>query len=270
MTLASGLTIRCLGRFEVWRDGVPVHDWRRDKARTLLKHLVSHRGSISRDVLLDLLWPELEQDAAARNLRVTLHALRRALANDQSAQPYILSRGDSYRLNPEAPLWIDVEAFSERFEAATRLERQGRLDEALSGYEAAESLYRDDYLVDDLYAEWTMIPRERLKDQYLQVLTRLADAAFAAGDYERCITCCHKILSRDSCREQSYQQLMRCHSLLGHRARAFRWFDVCRDVLARELGEAPAPSTFDLLRRITPRASDEQPEATRLYLVGAS
>ena len=70
-----GLVVRCFGHFEVLRNGCFVNDWRRDKSKALLKLLIAHHGSIKRDVLLELLWPELEPDPALRNLRVTLHAL---------------------------------------------------------------------------------------------------------------------------------------------------------------------------------------------------
>lgn len=69
--MSDGLRVYCFGRFEVVRNGRPIQNWRRDKARTLLKHLVAQRGAIQRDVLLELLWPELEPDPALRNLRVT-------------------------------------------------------------------------------------------------------------------------------------------------------------------------------------------------------
>jgi LuxR family transcriptional regulator, maltose regulon positive regulatory protein len=251
----GGLEVRCFGAFEVARDGVVVHDWRRDKARTLLKHLIARRGSISRDILLDLLWPELDTESAARNLRVTLHALRRAVSGKHADGDFVLTRADAYELNRDKDVWIDIEVFSSLVETGRRLERQGRPSAAMGRFEAAQLLYRDDYLIEDLYADWTFGPRERLKDDYLLVVTRLADAALEAGDDERCIEYCHKLLARDPCREDAYQRLMRCHTRLGRRSRALRWYQLCRETLQRELGLEPNEVTRGLAAHIAAGAS---------------
>jgi LuxR family transcriptional regulator, maltose regulon positive regulatory protein len=251
--VSDELRVHCFGRFEVVRNGRPIQNWRRDKAKTLLKHLVAQRGSIQREVLLELLWPELEPDPALRNLRVTLHALRRAMepANGAASRPYILTTGDAYVLDPDAPVWIDTRAFNMLYAGATGLWRSGRVAESLQAYEAAHELYRDDYLVDDLYEEWTFIPREQLKDQYLLVVTRLADASLVTGDYERCIEYCHKLLARDASREDAYQHLMRCHALMGRPGRAMRWYELCRETLQRELNVGPSDQTVQLARHVS-------------------
>jgi LuxR family maltose regulon positive regulatory protein len=248
----EGLQVYCFGHFEVIRNGRIVHDWRRDKAKTLLKQIVAHRGSIKRDVLLDLLWPELEADQAVRNLRVTLHALRKAIERESpgDSTSYVLTRGDAYELNPNVQVWVDTEAFATMYQVAAGLWRRGRIEEALLTYEATEALYRDDYLIDDLYEEWTLVAREQLKDQYVLVLTRLADAALMLNDHESCIGYCHKILDRDASREDAYQRLMRCHALMGRPARALRWFQLCRETLSRDLNVAPNETTLDLANRI--------------------
>ena len=252
---SSGLVVRCFGNFEVARNGVAVHDWRRDKAKTLLKLLVAHNGSLQRDVLVDLLWPELEPEPALRNLRVTLHALRRALdgPTESHATPYVLTRGDRFQLNPGAPVWVDTYAFNTLCALAAGLWRRGHIEESWRACEAAEELYRDDYLLDDLYEEWTLIAREQLKDDYLLVVTRLADAALTLHDYERCIEYCHKILARDNAREDAYQRLMRCHSKMGRPARALRWFALCRETLRRDLNVDPSEQTVDLAEAISSR-----------------
>jgi DNA-binding SARP family transcriptional activator len=137
-------------------------------------------------------------------------------------------------LNPEVPLWVDTAVFKAHYAAATELWRAGRVDEAITTYEQAEHLYRDDYLLDDLYREWTVIPREQFKDQYLISVARLADAALRHRDYSQCIDYCHKILASDVSREDAYQRLMRCHAEMGDRTRALRRFDLCQEFLQRE------------------------------------
>ena len=77
---AADVQIRCFGRFELSRHGVAVQRWRRRSAERLLKFLLVNGRRVHRDVLLDMLWPDVPNNSSIRGLRVTLHALRRAVA----------------------------------------------------------------------------------------------------------------------------------------------------------------------------------------------
>jgi DNA-binding SARP family transcriptional activator len=261
------IRIHCFGHFEVQRNGRIVNDWRRDKAKVLLKQLVAHNGSIKRDVLADLLWPDAEAEQALRNLRVALHALRRAIecGENRDETPVILTRGDTFHLNPLATVWVDTQEFRRLYAAADAEWRRGRIEESVRLYADAEQLYRDDYLVDDLYEQWTFLPREQLKDKYLLVLTRLADAALLEHDYEGCIAYSHKMLARDETREDAYQHLMRCHAIMGRPARALRWFELCREALGRELNVAPSDATRRLAKRIAAGDDLERADLRSVY-----
>lgn len=250
----SGLRIRCFGCFEVTCGGRPVLDWRRNKARVLLKYLVDRRHPIPRDVLLDLLWPEAELGPACNNLRVTLHALRQALGpadeTTDGSREYVIFDGGNVQLNPRIPRWIDVEEFARHFAAGFRKERQNRADEAVDHYERCEELYRADYLVEDLYEDWTLARREELKDQYLLVVTRLADHCLATGDWHGSIVRCHRILQKDSCREDAYQRLMLSYARLHQPSQARHWYDVCGRTLRKELDTGPSEATVQLYQQI--------------------
>lgn len=249
----SPLQIRCFGRFEVLRDGKPVQHWRRGKAKTLLKYLIIRRQPVSRDALIDLLWPEADPQLAINGLRVTVHALRQTLGRGvggPSERDYVISEGGNYLLNPDAHLWVDADEFTMHFEAGRQLERQHHLQAAMGRYEQAEALYRDDYLLEDLYEEWTLVRREELKDQYLMMLTKLADYCIDRGDSVGCIVRCHKILQKDPCREDAYRRLMQCYARLGQRSQALHWYELCARTLRQELDVTPSDQTQHLYEQV--------------------
>jgi len=254
------LSIRCFGGFEVSRSGQVVQDWRRSKARTLLKILVDRRHPVPREIMIDLLWPEAEARAAGNNLRVTLHALRHALTSPTSPTrtlgESVLIEGGNLQINPDIRIWIDVDEFSGRFQLGCQREREGRFDDAIDEFERAEALYRDDYLVEDLYEDWTQARREELKDQYLLIVTKLADHCLVHGDLLGCILRCHKILQRDACREDAYQRLMYAYAQLGRPSQALHWYEVCLRTLRRELDLGPSEQTVRLHGRILTRELD--------------
>ena len=71
-----------LGGFKVVVRGqvLPEHAWRRKTARQLFKILLSRPNRrMTRDEVIELLWPESDPDAASSNLRSTIFALRHAL-----------------------------------------------------------------------------------------------------------------------------------------------------------------------------------------------
>ena len=250
---AAEVEIRCFGRFQVSRDGVTVEHWRRRTAERLLKFLLVHGRRAHRDVLLDVLWPDVPSESSVRGLRVTLHALRRAVAAtgcENSLLELVKADGDTYVLNTDG-VWIDVDAFSDHYYAGLRYERQHQTEAAVREFAAAEALYRDDFLVEDLYEEWTVLRREELKDQYLLVLTKLSQLCLVGRDLEGCITRSHKLLTKEPCREDAYQRLMQCYALLGQRGRALRWYEICERTLRQELEVGPSAETQRLFLQIT-------------------
>lgn len=254
------IRVRCFGGFEVERQGSLVRDWRRNKARTLLKILIDRRHPVSREVMVELLWPDVEARAAGNNLRVTLHALRQALGPQPGGgaedSDCVLLEGGSLLINPRVSLWVDVDEFTSRFLLGCQLERDGRYLEATAEFEHAEKLYRDDYLVEDLYEDWTQARREELKDQYLLIVTKLADHCIERRDFVGCILRCHKILQRDACREDAYQRLMYAYALLGRPSQALHWYEVCVSTLRRELDLGPSEHTIRLHGQVLAREVD--------------
>jgi DNA-binding SARP family transcriptional activator len=219
----------------------------------LLKFLLVNGRRAHRDVLLEVLWPDVANKSSIPGLRVTLHALRRAItavAPDQPPIDLVRAEGDTYVLNTTG-LWIDADAFDEHYSAGLRLERLKQVQAAVREYTAAEALYRDDFLVEDLYEEWTILPREELKDKYLLILTRLAQFSMAAGDLDGCIRRSHALLAKEPCREDAYQRLMQCYARLGQRGSAIRWYQICERTLHQELDVAPSEETRRLFRELT-------------------
>lgn len=244
------IEIHTLGRFQVRVGWNRVERWHSLKAKSLLKYLMGHQGRpVSRDVLMEALWPGCEPSLAGNNLKAAVRALRQTLGaahNSDGDFVWVLYQDGYYMINSQAELWTDVEQFEYHWHAGRSLEKEGRLAEAVREHETAEALYRGDYLEDDPYEEWTSLRREALKDTYLAILGRLADYSVQNGDYEGCIVYCQKILTKDSCREDAYRRLMRCHSRLGQRNRAIAWYRICEKTIRAELDVSPDRQTVAL------------------------
>jgi ATP/maltotriose-dependent transcriptional regulator MalT len=162
------LRIRSLGAFGIWRGDIEVRDrdWRSTKARQLFQLLLTERGrTLPRDRVLEALWPEMELDAAANNLRVTLNRLGKAIEPDrpEGAPPtYLIQQGDTYGFNMESDHHLDAADFAEAVAKGQRAARRGQRAAAISAFRTAIGLYGGPYLPDNLYEDWTVVERERL------------------------------------------------------------------------------------------------------------
>jgi PAS domain S-box-containing protein len=247
------LEIYCFGSLKVFSSTKQIQQWQSLRAKSVFEYLVNKRKSpVSKDVLMEALWPDFSVQTAANNLKTSIHDLRQTLSSlfdDPDFSCIQFSQG-AYNFNSEIDLKIDAEEFERLWTLGKKLEKEGKIEEAIRELEKSEALYQGDYLEDELYQEWTISRRETLKDIFLLLLNKLADYSMSKSDYESCITYCHKILGKDNCREDTYRMLMTSYSRLGQKNNALRWYENCRQTMKNELNVNLAPETVDLYHRL--------------------
>ncbi|MBI4731054.1 MAG: hypothetical protein HY781_02805 [Chloroflexi bacterium] len=189
------LWVRTLGPFSAWRGDTLIgpKEWQREKARHLFQLLVNTRGQwLTREQIVDLLWPDLSSESANRDFKVALNALNRALEPKRppSAPPYFIIRlGNTYGINPQAQLVTDAdeierENYRQKYLAASeRLARfhlqSQRWDEVLAVCQAA---LRRDKCWEPGYA------------LMMQAYATQGNLPQAQAIYQRCITVLHEEL----------------------------------------------------------------------------
>jgi DNA-binding SARP family transcriptional activator len=229
------LQIRLFGEFGLRRGGVPAPPLDSARAESLLAFLLLHRDAAqSRQRLAFLLWPDSTESQARTNLRHLVHNLRHALPDlDQFVE--VTPRTLQWR--EDSPYRLDVAAF----EAATA--RAGDANDGdLAALREAVELYTGDLLA-GCYDEWLLGERERLLQQYLAALERLAAGLEVRSEYTSALAYAERLLRHDPLREETYRLLMRLHGRRGDQARALRVYHACAATLERELGVEPAAAT---------------------------
>jgi DNA-binding SARP family transcriptional activator len=259
------LVVRCLGAFALHVDGHMIELGRPTRALGLLQYLLVHRSRpVSREVLIEELWPDPEARAARSSLKVALHALRRLLGelgiDRVPLTVRLLPRG--YQLAP-GDVWLDAEAFEWHVREAIRLDHAGDSAESSSHYHEAVQLYSGDFL-EGSEADWAVLRREALKDQFVFVLARLAEMAFAAGEYRACVLHCQRLLQYDACREDTYRMLLKAHGRMGQRARVQSWYAVCERTLRAALDVTPEVDTREVYRKALGQSMLRSAEAPAL------
>jgi DNA-binding SARP family transcriptional activator len=244
--IQPSLQARFFGRFEILCNGESVSLGRNTKVRTILKYLLAnHTRPVSQDYLMGWLWPESNLKRARWSLNSAIRTLRNLISECPSSAPlnHVLLEDGYYRLCSKARVITDVDEFEAHYEEGRRLEKEGRAGETAAEYEKAIELYRGDYLVEDLYEDWTMIERERLSNAYMDMLGRLAVHYYETEHYQESLQACYGILEKDPCHEDSYRLLMRCYTRLSLWERALRQYRLCERMLKQEYGTAPTSET---------------------------
>jgi PAS domain S-box-containing protein len=245
---APGMLHICLlGQTEVRRaDGSLVEGplWQRAKVRALLAYLaLAERHPIEREVLLEILWPEMDHEAALRNLNTTVYNLRHSLEPGLAkgaASRYIFQEGGHYWLGGDGPHWLDTKAFKVGIRRA-RVEPDAK--RAIATYEKALAHYRGEYLADlSETGIYSAGEQERYREWYLSALEEVGVLYEQEGRRHEATNVYLKALSAAPWRETACQRLMRLLIRTGKPAEARRHCHRLK-VALRELDLTPTRET---------------------------
>ncbi len=243
------LTIQLFGHFRLsmGEESLPFNA--PPRTLPLLAYLLLHRnGPVPRQSLSFILWPDESEESARANLRRHLHWLHQSLPAPPVGCPWLLSDTKSLRWNPEADDWLGVAEF-ERLSAA---------EEDLS---QAVELYQGD-LLSDLYDDWILNERERLRERFFECLSGLMQRYRLQRDYPQAIGFARRWLTHDPLREDVLRQLVALRYESGDRAGAIEEYENFRQHLYAELGVSPMPETITLFETVLRQESLPQSTAT--------
>src|SRR5262245_20647298 len=224
------MEFRILGPLEVLQDGRAV-DVGGAKHRALLGVLLlSPNRVVSRDRLIDSLWPERPPETAGKALQVYVSQLRKALGRER-----IVTRKPGDLVHVE-----EGELDLERFQ---RLQEEGRFAEGFS-------LWRGPPLADFLYEPFAQAEIARLEELRLACLEERIERDLAQGRNADLVGELEALVREHPLRERLRGQLMLALYRSGRQAEALDVYQAGRRLLADELGLDPGAALKDLQKAI--------------------
>jgi DNA-binding SARP family transcriptional activator len=209
------------------------------KQRALLAYLLLHRNeAVSRDALVDALWPDNPPASAAHSLDVYASGLRKSLGADGLLE----ARGGALRLRVEDDA-LDVALF-ERFVAAAR--KADAPTERLAAIDQALALWRGRALADLGDEPFVGQERERLEEQRLVAVEERFDTLLALGRHDEAAPLLQSFVSEHPLRERPRRLLMLALYRAGRQADALDDYRAFRLLLREELGLDPSPELREL------------------------
>jgi len=243
--------LRTLGRFEILKDGEPLHAEGKSQRKplALLKALVTLGGTdVAEDRLIEIVWSDSLDGDGQKAFDVTVHRLRKLLGHEQALQ--VTDRHLS--LNPEA-VWLDMWALERHLAAALPVAPVGAADAAAleRAAPAILDLYRGRLLDGDVDAAWLLPARNRLAGRFQRFVVRLGEHWEMQRDWVRAAELYARAIELDPLAEACYCRQMVCLREQGQRTEAIEVFRRCRQMLSVTLGVRPAPGTEAVYRGLT-------------------
>jgi DNA-binding SARP family transcriptional activator len=193
--------------------------------RILLGFLVLNRHRpVTRDELIDALWPSGAPEEARGTLSTLLSGLRRTLGPD-----IVTGRGE-LRLALPDETWVDVETAIADVRAARTASSATWAESALDVLERV--------LLPGFDAPWVDDRRRELDEERL---TALELVARNTADPHRALAASRRLVALAPFRESGYALLMAAQEAQGNVAEALQTFERLRTTMRDELGTTPSP-----------------------------
>lgn len=255
------LQIGLLGSFNLVVDGARVSSdvWSSKKAFMLLKYLAARPGKrVPTDVLIDLLWPDDKDTDRTSNLHTAVWFVRRILtsqANSDAEAPLRYENG-SYWLDIDRGC-VDAEQFRRHVMKSRELATRDP-EMALFHCESALELYRDDFLCEEVYEEWTISFRDDYKELYFETIKRSAELMMEHRDnLEDAIRVCRLGVKKDPFREEYYQLGIKAYILAERYVDAMNLYKKYSKMLMDEFQLEPSPATQALVAHLCDKTGEE-------------
>lgn len=222
-----------------------------DKIRALLAYLAVECGRPHRrETLATLLWPEMSDAVAKRNLRQSLYRIRQVVAMHGIADDWI-------EMDRQVVLLRDgqVETDVGRFHILLRSSEEHthlaieQCDDCLQRLTEAVGLWQGAFMAglslpDALgFEEWRTVTAERVHQEMLLALDVLATAHERRRAWSEAARFAHQLLALEAWRESAHRQLMRLAMMQGERNEAIAQYERCAAILHEELGVEPETQT---------------------------
>lgn len=181
ITMLGGFTVR------IGEEEIRGSEWKTRKIQGILKYLLLKRNQfVSKETLADVFWPDAGGKAAMASVNVALYELRRVLSSHgetfEDEYPLIRDRGNDFEITSSDRLEVDCDRFM-KLHSVYKLYESGGGD-IKSVLAEIVHLYTGDLLPQDVYEDWTYLPREHMKSMFLEAAHRLAELYVAEGTFD--------------------------------------------------------------------------------------
>lgn len=229
---AVEMTIRCFPSLRFEREGQPLINlrWRTSKAQELFAYLLHNRNRfVSKDTLLDLLWPEYNLKKASTHLYTTIYQIRQTLKQSQiELSINNISGGEGYTLETGSMV-LDVAEWENGILSLGPIK-----DTNFAEHQQIFDLYSGDYFADYDYL-WALGERQRLRTIWIHHAMGMAEFYINTSKIPEAVTVYQRVVQLQPYFEQGHLGLMKVYDSIGEHVAVEEQYRILTDLLKSEL-----------------------------------
>lgn len=245
--MAKPARIELLGQLRLRVGDADVVRFRTYKTGALLAYLAYHLGKpCPREELIEMLWPDTPSDQARNSLSQSLSSLRHLLEPIGVDAGTVLEAGrHSVRLI-EDTCETDVADFRGLAKVAIQAKARGEEGQWETKARSALRFFKGEFLP-GIYEDWTLVPREHLREEALTLLDDLSKLAENRTDTRARLDLALHAATLDPTREVSHRTAIACFTAMGQPDAALKQYRTLERALAA-LGLKPSDETKAMVR----------------------
>ena len=240
----KSLFLKLLGSPQVLQEGKPVNLGTR-KSLALIAYLATKKSAVQRDILDNLLWPELDSEKARRNLRSELARIHRSLGDN-----IVLSESQALKIN-NAEVGVDLWQLNEALQQSDTT----RLTELYEG-DLLEGFYLKD---SEVFESWLEEVRESLQTSIIRTLENAVKQSENEQQFAEAFKYSKDIIKLDPLNEDAYLAAIRYAVIINDRIGGLNLYQELEHMLAKEFSVEPSQEAQLLSENLKESFENVQP-----------
>lgn len=234
--------IFCFDKFRVMLEEGEVK-FRTAKAEELLAFFIDRKGTeVTRNEIIDRIWPEFDGDRAVTNFNTTLYYMKKALL-DKGIEIRIKRIRDRYQLDMD-PIDCDYYKFNTAITHLNQID-----DDNIVDFEASAKLYTGDYLIKNQFY-WSERNRISIKEKYIILILAMTEYYRSRGQYNKSIHLLKNSLNHEPLHTDLNYELLKHYLLIKDKFSTVKHYNLYKKRLKEELGIKPNNKIEKLMYKI--------------------
>lgn len=208
------------------------HSWRTQKGKEIFGFLLHNRMKfVSKDIILDLFWPNSNKKNAMSQLYTIIYHIRKTIEN--LGFPIEIFNMEQFYMLDLNGLSFDVDVFRKRLQVNTPVN-----EKTLPRYIETIECYKGDYFAEEGY-EWAKNERYRLRLHWMESVRKVANYYIRNQNYSEAIHLYLRMQEMYPTCEESYEKLVQLFYLFGDRASAQEQYHALSNMLYKNFKTVP-------------------------------
>lgn len=241
------LKVFLLGKMKVFINDRLIlnNEWKGKKTKLLFAYLLLEKEGLSREKLLDLIYPD--QDTTRTAINVLITRIRKALEPNLSksvSSYYIKFINGNYLFNFSSNYWVDVQDFLYFFQKSK--DNNYKIEEQVEFLLKVVDIYKGDFLEEFSDDHIVQIEQENYRKIFQKSCDKLFDYFYKKKNYEKVIELADKNLKIDRCSDSAHIVKLKALFNLGEKRKIMQHYELMEKIYKKEL-DSPPPIKLEQL-----------------------